>query len=232
VPLLLLLGASASLLPSSRPAPPSQVAGPACLLLSPNVDDGLDLAEARRRLHTPEHARYHQIAGEILQTLGAGRHRIRDGLGEWQGGVENSLVVELPGPADPGTLSCAAACFGLLARQKAVLAFHADPNGPDALVTVDMPGRSLDEVRRLLDRHGLPERTLLPDEAGWRAVVLVPAERSLTLAGVPGVRLHVQAGRGVLLGEPTRARASERYRQVIRAYQARRPVPPLARLER
>src|SRR5262249_28509266 len=109
---------------------------------------------------------------------------------------------------------------------------HSDPGGPDALVSVEMPGRSLAEVRQLLDQHGLPERTLLPDRTGWRAVVLVPAERSLTLTGVPGVRLRVQAGCGVLLGEPTRARASERYRQVIRAYQATRPVPPLACLGR
>src|SRR5205823_5452536 len=115
-------------LPQPAPAP----VGSACLLLSPNVDDGLDLAEARRRLRSPEHARYRRLAGDILDDLGIRRHQVHDALGEWQGGVENSLLVGLVGPADPGTLACAAACFGLAAQQKAVLAFHADPAGPDA----------------------------------------------------------------------------------------------------
>jgi hypothetical protein len=227
--LLLLLGAAVPLLPPPRQAAP---AGSACLLLSPNVDDALDVDEARRRLRSPEHVRYRRLAGRILHELGLGRHQVHDAVGEWQGGVENSLLVVLDGRTDPLTLSCAAACFGLAARQKTVLAFYADPAGPDALATLAVPGRSLDEVRRLLDRHGLSERTLLPGEDGWRAVILVPAQRAAALAAVPGVRLHVQAGRGVRLGEPTRDRASERYRQVIRAYQASRPGPPLAALGR
>jgi hypothetical protein len=223
---LLLLLAGVGLLPTSQP-PAAPPVGSACLLLSPNVDEGLDLAEARRRLSTREHARYRRLAGDILGELGIHQLCVHDALGEWQGGVENSLLVVLAGPADPGTLSCAAACFGLAARQKAVLAFHADPSGPDALVYFEMPGQSLAAVRDLLDRHGLRERTLLRGAGGWRAVVLVSASEAATLADLAGGRLHVQPGRAVLLGEPTRAGASERYRQVIHAYRAAHPAPRL-----
>ena len=69
--------------------------------------------EARRRLRSAEHARYRRLAGEILDELQVGRHQILDALGEWQGGIENSLLVVLNDPADPNTLSYAAACFGL-----------------------------------------------------------------------------------------------------------------------
>jgi hypothetical protein len=226
--LLLLIGAAA-LVPApgiEAPAP----AGPAYLLLSPNVDEHLDLAEARRRLGSAEHAHFRRLASHILDTLGAGRHQVHDALGEWQGGAENSLLILLDEPAERGALSCAAAWFGLIAQQKTVLAFHAEPGGPDALLTVEMPGRSLEEMRGLLDRHGLRDRTLLPDEGKWQAVVLAPSGRTAGLAEEPGVRLRALRGRGVLLGEPTRAGASERYREVIRAYQARhRPLALLGR---
>ena len=224
---LVLILAGVGLLPTYRPA--AEPTSLACLLLSPNVDDGLDLPEARRRLGTPEHARARRLAGDILDELGIRGYRVRDALGDWQGGVENSLLVVLAGPADPGTLACAAACFGLAARQKAVLAFHAEQAGPDALVHFELPGRSLDEMRRVLDRQGLRERTLLRAEAGWRAILLVSAGKAAALAKVPGARLNVQFGRGVLLGERTRAGASERYRQVIHAYCAGHTCAPLVR---
>jgi hypothetical protein len=227
---LVLVLAAAALVPVPRPTARSH--GPACLLLSPNVDDHLDLAEARRRLHSPEHVRYRRLAGMILDDLGIARHHVHDALGEWRGGVENSLLVVLPGPADPPTVCAAAAYFGLAARQKAVLAFHAEVGGPDTLLTVEMPGRSLDAARRLLDRHGLCERTLLPCADGWRAVVVMPAQHSMPLGDEPGVRVSAQAGRGLFLGDPSRAAASERYRQVIRAYRATRPGRPLAQLGR
>ncbi len=225
--LLLLFGAGSLLPVPRRPAAP---AGHAYLLLSSNVDEDLDLAQARQRIASAEHAHYRRLAGEILDTLGAGRHQVHDAVGEWQGGAENSLLVVLADPADPGKLACAAAWFGLAARQKTVLAFHAEPGGPDVLLTLEMPGRSLADVRRLLDRHGLRDRTLLPGGGNWRAVVLTSPGRVARLESEPGVSLQVQTGRGVMLGEPTRAGASERYRQVIRAYQASQPARPLALL--
>jgi hypothetical protein len=224
--LLLLLG-SAALLPVPR-LPAQRPPAAACLLLSPNVDEGLDVAEARRRLRSPQHARYRRLAGDILDQLGVQGHRIHDALGEWQGGIENSLLVVLPHPADAFTLSAAAAWFGLAAQQKAVLAFRADPAGPDVLVVLDLPERSLAEARALLDRQGLRDRTLLPAEGGWRAVVLV---RGGHLAmPLPASGWQIQRGQGVFLGEPTRAAATARYREILRAYRAARPGGPVARL--
>lgn len=227
--LLLLLGTAAAVLPVPR-LPSGRQPAAACLLLSPNVDEGLDVVEAQRRLHSPQQAHYHRLAGDILAQLGLQGHRIHDALGEWQGGIENSLLVVLPHPADPMTLSAAAAWFGLVARQKAVLAFHADPAGPDLLVVLDLPGRSLAEARALLDRRGLRDRTLLPAEGGWRAVVLVRGGR--LAMPLPASGWQIQRGQGVFLGEPTRAAATARYREVLRAYRAALPGGPIARLGR
>ena len=69
--LLLLFGTTALLPVSHKTAAP---AGRAYLLLSPNIDEHLDLEQARQRLDTVEHAHYRQLAGHILDTLGAGRH--------------------------------------------------------------------------------------------------------------------------------------------------------------
>ena len=128
---------------SSRPAP----AGPSYLFLSPNRDVDLSLPEVSRRLASPAHRQFHRLAGKILQELGVRGAEVHDAVGDWSDGVENSLLVVLPDAAPADALRCAAACFGLAADQKAVLAFHADPAGRDVLTVLDLPGRDLAAVR-------------------------------------------------------------------------------------
>ncbi len=197
------------------------LAGPSYLFLSPNTDDHLSPAEASRRLASPAQFQYHQLAGDILKQLGVNDAKVHDVLGDWDDNVENSLLVVLPA-AHPQTLRCAAAWFGLVAQQKAVLAFHPDPEGNHRLTVLDLPGRNLAAVRRLLDEHGIHDRTILVHQGGCRVIVLEshladPALRDAALAAHG--RLHSYTGRGECLAGGTRLQARERYAEIIQAYQ-------------
>ena len=223
--LLLVAYAAPAALPRSAVSRPSADAS-AFLFVSPNTSDDLGLDEARRRLDTPEQARSRRLAGAVLSELGVRRFHVADALGEWQGEAENSLLVTVREPVDAGTLACAAAWFGLAARQKAVLAFRVG-GGDEVLAVIDVPGGSLEAMRALLDRGGFAERTLVARGGGWRAVVLADGARRRALEQVPGAR--VWSGRAVVIGAPTADGARERYREVIRANPARGEVP-LAKL--
>jgi hypothetical protein len=206
---------------TSRRAP----AGPSYLFLSANTDDHLSLTEASQRLHSPAQKLSHHLVSEILRELRVRSARVNDAVGDWSEGVENSLVVVLP-TAEPAALRCAAAWFGLLAQQKAVLAFYADPAGGDVLTTLELPGVDLATLRRLLDHHGIHDRTLVPHAHG-SGVLVVDAGGRLSepldnLARQLGGRLRRQAGRCESLAGPTRVQARQRYHEVLRAYHAAR----------
>jgi hypothetical protein len=232
--LALALASSAALFPR-RDAPRAAPSGPSYLFLSPNIDDHLSLAEASRRLVSPAHKQYGLLAGDILRQLGVRGAEVHDAVGDWCEGVENSLVVVLPS-AEPDTLRCAAAWFGLAAQQKAVLAFYGDPAGADVLNILDLPGRDLAAARWLLDRHGVRDRAIRVHPRGSQVLVL-DAEGRLgealgQLARHSRGRLRCYPGRGESLAGPTRLQARQRYAEVIRAYQVSRPLPSLARLGR
>jgi hypothetical protein len=214
-----------------RPAP----TGPSYLFLSPNTDGDLSLAEVSRRLVSPAQKQYRHLTSDLLRQLGLAGAEVHDAVGDWSEGVENSLLVVLPS-ADPQALRCAAAWFGLMARQKAVLAFHADPWGSDFLVVLDLPERDFALVRCLLDGHGIRARTILTHACGSRIVVLDRGgQQTEALRGVARhsrARLSWHTGRAESLDGPTPLQARQRYREVIRAYQISRSSSPLARLGR
>lgn len=213
---LLLACAAPSLWPRAAvPACPADAS--AFLFVSPNTRDDLDVTEARQQLDSPDHARYRRLAGEVLQQLGVRKPHVSDALGEWQGSAENSLFVTIHEPVDQSAVDCAAAVFGLAARQKAVLAFHPCASGEQVLAVIDLRGRSLQSARELLDRHGFLERTLIRRHDGWRAVVLAEGRQRRALERVPGAK--VRRGRTVMIGATTQEAARERYRAVIKAHQ-------------
>lgn len=199
-----------------NPAAPS---APAILFLSPNTDEGLTLEESLKRLAMPDHARCRGLAQRILNDLEVGPGHVHDALGEWEGGIENSLLVILPLAPDAETLRCAAAWFGLVADQKAVLAFRPERRGPDILLMLEVPGTWL-EVRQLLDAHGIRDRTILFDAGGCRVYVLDEGGQlrhaAQRLAKTTNGRLTSQRGRGESLAGATREEARERYREVLR----------------
>jgi hypothetical protein len=208
-----------ALLTHVAPATHSQHIGPALLFFSSNTEEGLSLREAVDRIQTPAHARCRDLAGRILRDLSAGPATVHDAIGDWEDGVENSLLVVLPRSPDRDTLRLAAAWFGLIGDQKAVLAFHPDRHGNDVLVTLDVPGL-LAEVRELLDQHGVRERTILVDANRCRVIILdQDGSRWQSLVAAAArmqARIESQRGRSELLAGPTRAEARKRYREVLR----------------
>jgi hypothetical protein len=213
-----------------RGAAPARPAGePAYLFLSPNTDEHLSLGEVERRLRAPCQGRARQLAGDILDSIGASRHRVMDAIGDWSDGAENSVLAVLPHAPDLATLRYAAVWFGLLAGQKSVLAFHPGPGGPDALLVVEVPGKDLLALRRALDRHAVPFRTIVPISGGHRVIVCDVGGRSRgnleQLGKAYGARVRVSSGAGVWVGEASRAAAQVRYCELIRAYEAQPSRP-------
>jgi hypothetical protein len=194
-------------------------AGPALLFLSPNTDEGLSLEESLRRMGTPVHENSRLLARDILQHLAAGHAEVHDALGDWEGGAENSLLVVLHQTRESQLLRCAVAWFGLLTRQKAVLAFRPHPWGRDVVATIDVPGY-LPEIRAHLDRHGLRDRTILIDRTGCRVVVLDEGGRQQValrqFARTLNGRLELQRGHSEAVVGATRDEARTRYREVLR----------------
>jgi hypothetical protein len=216
---LLLAACAAPALRQSHEQPRQSADASAFIFVSPNTRDDLDLITAQQRIDTPDHARFRRLAGATLSELGVRRHRVADAVGEWQGCAENSLFVSIHEPVEPATVACAAAWFGLAARQKTVLAFRVG-GGDHVVAVIEMPGQTLAGARELLDRHGFAERTLIARPDGWRAVVLVEGRYRKALERVPGAR--VRSGTAVTI-------TRERYREVIRSYHANCELP-LAKL--
>lgn len=192
--------------------------GPALLFFSSNTDDGLSLRQAVDRMNGPAHERARTLAGKVLRDLSAGPALVHDAIGDWEGGVENSLLVVLPRSPDADTLRRAAAWFGLIGDQKAVLAFRPERGGRDVLATLVVPG-TLSEVRDQLTLQGVHDRTILVEAAGCRVIVVIEGDRYADLA-LAAARMNAtierQAGRSELLAAPTRDEARKRYHEVLR----------------
>src|SRR5262245_48075080 len=67
------------------------------LFLSANTDEDLPLEEATRRLHSPRQKEFRELAAQLLDA--SARHRVRDAMGDWSDGVENSILVTVSGHA-------------------------------------------------------------------------------------------------------------------------------------
>src|SRR5262249_394632 len=109
----------------------------------------------------------------------------------------------------------------ILTGQKAVLAFQAG-HGPDAVAHLDADG-NLGQLRRRLDRAGVPFRTLVPRPGGFRVVVFDEARRLRpSLNPLPdefGTPLHLVAGTGRMLGGSTRPAARDSFQRHIHRYE-------------
>ena len=213
---VLVLGTLAGSAPTLRRPQANPVEG--WVFFSPNTLSGLTYEGSIRRLRSPEQQRARLIVPGLLVDLGLPRATIDDAIGDWDGGVENSLLVRLPHIRDTATLRYAAAWLGLSCRQRAVLIFHARADGGDRLVTIDVHV-PLDLVRRRLDDLGIRDRTLVVSDDGCRIVVVDPrgeGQARLELAArALGGRMVSQPGRSELLAGDTRDAATRRYRNAM-----------------
>lgn len=187
---------------------------------SPNVLEDTKFAHAVKALRSSEHAAAVAKSKEIDSRLGL-TGRIFNAIGDWADGAENSIVTEYDGDVDPEKVKRAAALRGLAWRQKAVVSFVGDPDGPDSVHDIKVSGADPVEVRDRLDEAGIPFRSLIEEAGGTRVIVfdqgneLEPAFHRFGDHYHGRITAEIHPGRGEFIGGDTRTEADREYRKVL-----------------
>lgn len=183
-----------------------------------------DFLTAVRVLRGSGQKRLHAVAEDIARGLGLAPAKTRDALLDGPRGALPGVAQAVAG-ADPHTARYAAAWYGLLARTPSLGLFHVRPDGPDSLYKFHVRG-SAHTARRVLDRHGIAARVLLPHGAGYDVVVPDPGRRmranALKAAGHLGGRVEESVGHLEPLGHADPAQARSAFRKIVERYEGGR----------
>lgn len=136
--------------------------------VSPQTREGLDFDEATRQVDEAEHRAMLERFRAVDEMLGLDTAKTTDAVGAWSDGAENSSVSRYGEGVDYPTLKTSLAMKGLLARQKAVVAFKADPNGKQAMYYTDIATRDYEQLHRDLLQSGVEYHTIAPTARGAR----------------------------------------------------------------
>src|SRR5690606_2249240 len=139
---------------------------------SPNTLEGLDYDAAVSRIKTPEHTEAVSRLHDINRVEGVNNARVYSVVGDWADGAEDSIVNEIYDAVDDVTLDRISAQFGLDHKQKGVLKFVVDPDGPDSVYTLEFKSQSVPEVREMLSQAGIDYRSIR-DENGKITAIIV-----------------------------------------------------------
>ena len=216
---ILILGTLGVSAPTFGPPRAAPVEG--WLFFSANTRPGLTFDDSVRQLASPQQRHGRLLVPGLLDDLGLPSAGVYDAVGDWEGGVENSLVVQLPHIRDAATLRYAAAWLGLACRQQAVLIFYARANGRDRITIIEVRS-PIAQVRWALDDLGILDRTLVASEGGCRIIVVDPQGRrqgrlvqsALTSRG----RMVSRSGHSEMLAGSTPDAATSRYRNPMGAW--------------
>ncbi|MBZ5566198.1 MAG: hypothetical protein LAP13_27755 [Acidobacteriia bacterium] len=191
--------------------------------VSPNTEEGTTLDTALQGLGSERHREFHQLAQNVLEQAGGGI--VRDAIGAWKDGAENSLLLKTD--TDAGTLRYVAALLGREANQKSVIPFVDDPEGQDFLLSFKVRRGNLTEIGQTLDRLGIEYRTLEPAGKDVRVHVFDPggslAEKVRQAGEHYGAEVTYKQGRGEFLGADSRPDARAIFNQVIQEYEQAHP---------
>jgi hypothetical protein len=206
--------------PVASPAPAPQQAQ---IAFSGNTDEGLSFESAWERARSGNQKAFRKIAEGVLANLGV-KGRTQDAVGDWSDGAENSVLQTIDDPPDRETIRYAAAWYGLLGNQKAVLAFYPQHDGADSVYTLTIPHSDLRAVRQHLDQSGIPFRTLVPKGQGVE-VVVYDEKRQLRdqvaqFAGIYHAGVREATGSGEFIGGSSRTAARSKYRKLIDSYES------------
>lgn len=183
-----------------------------------------DFLTAVRVLRGSGQKRLHAVAEDIARGLGLAPAKTRDALLDGPRGALPGVAQAVAG-ADPHTARYAAAWYGLLARTPSLGLFHVRPDGPDSLYKFHVRG-SAHTARRVLDRHGIAARVLLPHGAGYDVVVPDPGRRlranAVKAAGHLGGRVEESVGHLEPLGHADPAQARSAFRKIVERYEGGR----------
>ena len=198
--------------------------------VSPNTSQNLKLDQAIQGMSSAGET---SLRNEAINLSCVVRTRIRAfrALGSWSDGAEHSVMVRFT--SDEDTLRYVVSRMGRDAQQKYVIYFHPEPGGPVDLYTlrVRWNARNLRAVSAVLERAGIPFRTLVPLN-GTTAVYIIDLDRDLRekiLNAARALRASVNyvPGKAKLFGDDFRDRAKTVFEQDIKNYETKNPnLPP------
>lgn len=192
---------------NTTPEKPHQV-----VFVSPSMDD-IKLPEAVKRMHSKRQLEMAQDFARLDAMLGLDV-TVENAVGAWVDGAENATVTKYDQPMDFERLCAIAAIKGDIARQKAVLAFQDDDQGPDVLMEIPLATTDFGQINKRLLELGVENHTLLPQGDG--VVVYAYASGApdkadetkrviagmKTFAGESHVGIDITKGTGQFLGDP------------------------------
>lgn len=187
-------------------------------MISPSIDD-IDYDEAKRRLDSPRQKALQERFAQVDAALGV-RSKSTPAVGAWKDGAENSTIVEYPADTDWDTMVTSACMKGLLAEQKAVLAFKPEPGGKDSLWKLKLKSGDDKGIHEALLNAGIENHTLTRTDSGYEVTIydeghkLAVAVRDFALQG----DAHVEntQGKGEFIGSWTsREEGAAEYRRRI-----------------
>lgn len=194
--------------------------------VSPNTQENLNLANAMDALHSPEHRAFRQLAQQVMTAVHLGGV-VRDTIGDWSDGVENSLLLRVK-TKDYDTTRYVAAALGLRASQKSVLPFMPAKNGPDSLYEFTVPHRgNIEGVRQQLSKMGIAFRTLEPKGDSLSVRVFDKGSSMVNAVGKVGehygISIKTIRGAGEIIGGETKEAGREAFQKITRDFEARHP---------
>jgi hypothetical protein len=133
--------------------------------VSPSTDENTTYQDAVRQLGSFQLRELQAAADRLPGVMGG-----QNGVGFWADGAEASRAIAVH---DPALLPVVAATLGKQFRQKSVLWFQDDPEGPDTLHVLTVPTGNAEQVHRELMRHGVEYKTVLPGSHRDESVVHV-----------------------------------------------------------
>jgi hypothetical protein len=200
---------------------------------SPNTRDSMSYADAKLSLASFEETNFVAVADRIVCAL-ASRGLVEKAIGEVheQGslgvsGAENSVVVKAP--VALVDMRYMMALLGRYAHQKFVIVFSPDEASASPksaqMVLLRVPQKiSRVRMERVLDKTGVPYRTLLDDH---RVLVFLPTGTSDAAvhkaAHRLGAKVEIERGTGEVFGDDDRGKALAAYDRIIAEYELAHP---------
>lgn len=198
--------------------------------VSPNTSENLKFHQAIKGLNSREESALRLKAINLSCVVGS-RVRAFRALGSWSDGAEHSIMLRVR--SDEATLRYLLARMGRDTRQKYVIYFHPQADGPADLYTLRprAGSRNLMALTNALERAGIPFRTLVPSKEGTIVYIIDldrdMREKILNAARTLRAQVTSQPGKAQLFGEDSREQAKAVFEHDIKNYETRNPnLPP------
>lgn len=198
--------------------------------VSPNTRENLKIEDAIEAMNSTEET---QLRMKAINLSCVVRTRIRAdrALGSWSDGAEHSVLLRVH--SDEATLRYLMSRMGRDAKQKYVIYFHPEANGPDDFYILRLRRRPGDLVAlsNALEQAGIPFRTLVPS-GKTTAVYIIDLDRELrekirAAARKLRARVSYKVGDADLFGDDLREKARLKFEQEIKNYETKNPnLPP------